>query len=95
MNDAAPASIYVRADDIVEAEVSGQLVLLDTRNWRYIEFNRVATAIWRLLDTPQGVDGLVTQLIARFAVEPAACERETRAFLADAVSNGFVVTRPS
>lgn len=83
--------VYRRTDDIVSADVGGQLVLLHTKTWQYIEFEKVGMAIWNYLETPQDLDTLVKLLTERFAVSAAQCRKETGDFLSALEAQGLVV----
>ena len=83
--------VFRRTDDIVAADVGGQMVLLHTKTWQYIEFEKVGLAIWKLLETPQGVDALVERLTKRFTVSSEQCRKETEAFLAALEAQELVV----
>jgi len=82
---------YRRTEDIVEAEVGGEVVLLHTQSWQYFEFDAVGAAIWGLLKEPRSLDALVSALTERFEVDQARCEQETRAFLDELIGQGLVV----
>lgn len=81
---------YARATDIVATEVDGTAVLLNTQSWVYLDFDRVGTAIWDLLETPQTMPALVAALTAKFKVDEATCAADTKAFLDDMVAQGAV-----
>ncbi|MDF2114890.1 PqqD family protein [Roseiarcaceae bacterium H3SJ34-1] len=83
--------VYRRTDEIVSADVGGQLVLLHTKTWQYIEFEKVGMAIWNYLETPQDVDTLVGYLTSRFAVSAEKCRQETEDFLAALLAQELIV----
>ncbi len=88
------SSIYARTSDVIATDVAGEVVLLHTGNWQYFEFDKVGAAIWALLETPRDLDGLVDELMRRFAVSQDQCARETRAFLEEGVANGVILVDP-
>jgi len=91
MQMAASANqLYARADDIVAADVAGEVVLLSTKSWSYFEFDRVGTSIWTLLDVPRSLPSLVEALTSDFDVDEALCRSETKAFLAKMIAEGLV-----
>ena len=66
-------------------------MLLHTKTWQYIEFEKVGMAIWNYLETPQDVETLVRRLTARFAVSDAQCRKETENFLEALLSQELIV----
>jgi hypothetical protein len=82
--------VFARHPEVVGVEVSGEIVLLDSRNWTYLDFDDVGSRIWALLQEPITLSALVGKLVEEFAVEPAACRRDTEAFLRDLIGKGVV-----
>ncbi|HXC56374.1 MAG TPA: PqqD family protein [Rhizomicrobium sp.] len=76
--------------DVVGTDVAGEPILLHTQNWTYLDFNPIGARIWTLLEKPQTVAALVTQLMAEFAVGEADCRRDTELFLQDMLQKGFI-----
>lgn len=87
------ASLYTRTDEVIEADVGGEVVLLHTQSWQYFEFDKVGGAIWNLLSAPNSLDSLVTSLTQQFDVGQEQCARETQAFLDEMIEQGLVVAR--
>lgn len=71
----------VRSPEQVSGDLDGRVVLLSIENGEYYHMNEVGTRVWALLETPQRISSLVTQLLEEFEVEQAACERDVFAFL--------------
>jgi hypothetical protein len=84
------APTYARTQDIIEAEVGGEVVLLHTQSWQYFEFDRTGATIWALLTEPRSLDTLVEALTAQFDVERGRCATETKAFLDEMIEQGLV-----
>ncbi|HXC56371.1 MAG TPA: PqqD family peptide modification chaperone [Rhizomicrobium sp.] len=82
--------LYARTDDVIEADVGGETVLLQTRNWQYFEFDSVGAAIWNLLTAPNSLDSLVDVLTTQFDVDQDQCRLETKVFLDRMVAQGLV-----
>jgi hypothetical protein len=87
----SPSPIYRRTDDIVSADVGGQLVLLHTKTWQYIEFEKVGMAIWNYLETPHDLETLVKLLTDRFAVSHEHCKKDTAGFLEALLAQELIV----
>ncbi|MEI9992985.1 MAG: PqqD family protein [Rhizomicrobium sp.] len=82
--------LYSRADEVVETEVNGVVLLLHLGNWNYFEFNPISSAIWSLLEKPASLDTIVTGLEQQFDVGREQCLHDTRKFLDDLVADGIV-----
>jgi len=83
-------NLYARTDDVIEADVGGEVVLLHTQNWQYFEFDQVGATIWGLLSAPSSLDSLVDSLTRQFEVDQDTCRTETKAFLDEMVSQGLI-----
>jgi len=90
-NAISSPSLYTRTQDVIEADVGGEIVLLHTQSWQYFEFDKVGAAIWTLLSTPNSLDSLVQSLVTQFNVGREQCTQETRAFLDEMATQGLVV----
>ena len=85
--------VFARHPEVIGVEVSGEIVLLDNRSWTYLDFDDIGSRIWVLLNEPLTLPALVDKLTAEFAVDAAACQRDTETFLQNLIDKGVVVTR--
>ena len=76
------------------AEVDGEVVALDTAGGACFGLNGVASHVWRLIEPPATVGEIRGALIARYAVDPALCERQVIALIEDLRTQGLVVVQP-
>jgi len=83
---------YVKAKDLLEAELGEELVALDTVGGNCFGFNSVAADIWRLLDEPRDFESLHQALTDQYDVDASECAAELRASLANLESEGLVRT---
>ena len=86
----AASELYARTADAIEADVGGEIVLLHTQSWQYIEFDRIGATIWGLLAEPKSLDALVSSLTSTYDVDPGRCRADTKAFLDEMVEQGMV-----
>jgi len=86
--------VYARSPNVISTELDGEMVLLDTENWIYLEFDRIGAAIWGLLETPAALPALVDALTARYEVARGQCESDTKAFLDEMIGKGVVTATP-
>lgn len=83
--------LILRNPEICAAELDGEICLFHPENAQYLNLNATGSAIWMLLEAPTDRDGLVAQLLARYAVEEATCRSETEAFLSEALALGMLL----
>ncbi len=83
---------YVRAKELLEAELGEEIVALDTDDGHCFGFNSVAADIWRLLDRPRDFETLQNLLLEQYEVGATECGAELRACLADLERQGLVRT---
>lgn len=86
---------FQRRSAIEGRAVDRALVLVDASEHHYFGVNRVGARIWHLLETPQSVADLVRALTREFAVDDAACRRETEAFLRQLIAKDLLVVSPA
>lgn len=72
---------YHRSDDVLETSVGEKIVLLQSKTWKYMDFDATGAAIWTLLEQPRTVAELVSELRLRYRVDEETCSRETQMFL--------------
>ena len=72
-----------------------EAVLYDGRSAAVIHLNASAAAVWMLLDGTLGLDKLVHELSAIFAVEVDAIFEDVESALAGFAAEGLLVERPS
>lgn len=72
---------YVRARDLLEAELGDELVALDVEDGLCFGFNPVAAAIWRQLAKPIALNSLVDALTEEYDVAAEQCREDVGATL--------------
>ena len=83
--------IYRRNVDLMEAELGDELVTLDVEAGKCFGFNEVATAVWRLLETPQPVSAITGSLLEQFDVDPGRCSEDLSDLLEDMTAKGLII----
>ncbi len=83
---------YVKAKELLEADLGEDLVALDTAGGDCFGFNSVAADIWRLLDEPRDFEALHQALTDQYDVDASECAVALRACLANLESEGLVRT---
>jgi hypothetical protein len=84
--------LYARNEDVLHAEVNGEIIVMNPETMDYFEFEGAAPRIWELLGNgPHSVNSLVALLTEEFEIDPANCALSVETFLTSAVENGVVV----
>jgi hypothetical protein len=81
---------FVRAAQLMEAELGDELVALDPDGGQCFGFNPVAASIWKLLDEPRSAEDIEAELMELFEVDEAQCRAEVADLLADLKDRGLV-----
>ena len=81
---------YVRAVDLLEADIGNELVALAPAAGNCFGFNEVATVVWRSLAEPKSFDELRDALVADYDVSSEQCSTELKALLDEMKAQGLV-----
>jgi len=85
---------YVRARELMEADMDDELVALDPQGGLCFGFNSVATSVWKLLDQPRSAGELQAALHENYEVAPEQCAAEVGELLDDLAAKGLVRAAP-
>jgi len=85
-------SLIKRSDDLIDAEVDNEVVLLNITQGTCYGFNRIGSRIWQLLDTPTSIGDLCATLLTEYKVDPSACERQVLDLLEELRAEGLITT---
>lgn len=80
----------IRCDDLLEADVNGEIVALHIERGQCYGLNGVASRIWAMLAEPTTLDEVCTTLVEEYDVDPATCRSEVSALLDDLRSEGLI-----
>ena len=87
-NDLGPDTVLARADELIEAEIDGDTVMMSIERGEYYGLDTIGSEIWKMLATPLSVAAICETMITRYEVAPEQCQRDVIAFLDDLVSDG-------
>ncbi len=85
-----PQTRVRRIDDMLDAEMGNETVMMDIEQGRYFGLNKTGTRIWALLAQPIVIRDLCDQLADEFNVPPERCEQEVFGFLASLSGRGLL-----
>lgn len=86
----ADEAVATRQPNMIAAEVSEELVLLNVDSGYFFQLNKTATQIWNLLETPLAMTELYSRVGGAFAVEAETCRADVMAFVVDLRDRGLV-----
>ena len=92
-NDLAGDAIVARSDDLLTAEVDGELMAMSIERGTCYGLNTVGTRIWALLVQPRTVDDLCRQLLGEYDVDAAQCRDEVITLLQELRAEGLATVR--
>jgi hypothetical protein len=85
------SATVVAAGDLLASKFGDELVILDLRDGVYYGLEDAGAQIWSLLQKPVSVAEIREALVAAYDVEPARCEQDVRALLAELETRGLVI----
>jgi hypothetical protein len=81
---------YVRCEELLEADVNGEIVALHVERGQCYGLNGVASEIWRMLAEPTSIDDICRKLTAEYDVDSATCRSEVRGLVENLREEGLV-----
>lgn len=90
----APSESICRKSDVLSAEMDGTVVIMDPDEGVYFRLDAVGSDIWRRLDEPMTLAGLIASLIDTYEGDPEAIEADTLALLDRMTEKGMLVRMP-
>lgn len=86
----ADEAVATRQPNMIAAEVSEELVLLNVDSGYFFQLNKTATQIWNLLETPLVMTELYARVGGAFSVDAETCRGDVMAFVVDLRDRGLV-----
>ena len=77
-----------RRGDWLAAKVGDELVMMSAERGNYISLSEVGARVWELIETPQDLEAICSQLENEFDVAPETCRAEVSVFLDELVKHG-------
>jgi len=79
----------VAAHDVMTADFSPEVVLLNLQDGVYYGVEDVGARVWTLLQSPIAVGAILETIAAEFEVDRERSDREVRAFVQQLVDRGL------
>ncbi len=74
-------SIVSRSQDLLSADMGGEVVMLDLQQSAYFGMDKVGSRIWEMLDQPIRISDLCATLQTQFSVAAEECQPDVLEFL--------------
>lgn len=87
----SPSSRISRAPKQISASFDGSTVLLSVESGKYFGFDEIGEDIWRLVESPIGVEALVNDLAARYDAPRNAILSDVTRFVEKLVAAKLIV----
>ena len=85
-----PSVRIVRCQDVIFADMGGEVALLHTKNGVYYTLNAVAATVWSELRKATSVRDLQARVMAEYQVEIGQCERDLAELLAQLLEEHLI-----
>lgn len=95
MDTVQPDSRLVRSQSVVARVIAGETLIVPVRAKvgdlaSIYSFNKTATLIWKLLESPKTVNELAVAIVQEYAVEPAQAQNDVISFVGEMKTAGLV-----
>ena len=81
--------VVVAAHDVMTADFSPDVVLLNLQDGVYYSVEDVGARVWTLLQTPIALGAILDAIATEFDVDRAQSDRDVRAFVQQLVDRGL------
>jgi hypothetical protein len=86
--------VPARRESVAEAEIDGEVVLLDTSSGALHVLNSVAAVVWSELDGARDLDTIVTELSGALRADADEVRRDVTTFIDQLGSSGLLSRLP-
>jgi hypothetical protein len=81
---------FVRCQELLEADVNGEIVALHVERGQCYGLNGVASEIWRMLASPTSANEVCVSLRRDYNVDPGTCETQVAHLLSELQQEGLI-----
>ncbi len=85
------SSTVRRNENIVDAVIDGETVMMSIENGQYYGLDNIASRIWQLAEKPIRIDDICQALQKEYSVNKAQCESDVITFMNDLSKSDVVV----
>jgi hypothetical protein len=84
-------TLVKRSDDVIDAEIDNEIVVLSIAQGTCYGLNRVGSRIWNLLTKPSRIGDLCTTLLSEYEIDASECERQVLDLLEELRAEGLII----
>lgn len=85
-----PTGRIVRCEELLEADVNGEIVALHVDRGQCYGLNGVASEIWRMLAEPTSIEEMCARLTSGYDVDETTCRDEVVRLVSQLEEEGLV-----
>lgn len=82
--------VYSQVEGNIISDMDGEKVMFSIVNGKYYNLGEVGGAIWDLLQEPNSINGMVSQLQEEYDVDEKTCEMQVMEFIAMLHKEGLI-----
>ena len=82
--------MFKRNRAILDSTIDDEVVMMSSEKGMYYNLNPIGSRIWELLEAPQTIESLCTQLMDEYDVDEATCKQETEEFIQSLAERGLI-----
>ena len=82
--------MITKSTHLLTTTLDDEIVMMDSEKGMYYNLDPIGSRIWTLLDTPQTLENICTQLMEEYDIDQATCQLETEAFLQSLAERGLI-----
>ena len=79
-----------RNDSIVDAQIDGEIVMMDINNGEYYGLDVIAARIWELMASPKIVSEICEILQQEYKVSEEKCQKDVLGFIDKMIAKGVI-----
>lgn len=83
-------SLFVQSKKTYASELDGEICLFYSENTEYYILNKSGSKLWKMLDSPKGLEELLKNMQNIYQVSEKDCLLGIKSFLQDAVKKGII-----
>ena len=74
-------SVFVRKNDLVTADLDGEIGMMHIGKGQYYALDVVGTRIWSLLENPRAIKDVIPTLLEEYEVDDETCRTHVLEFI--------------
>ncbi len=72
---------YKRNQENISSKIQDEIIMVNVEQGNYFALNSVGSRIWELIESPQSIDAICSQLTEEYDITPEVCHDEVETFI--------------